>query len=443
MDNAQFQQLLAALQQGLQPLQPPPQAPVAFAKSPGQANPDQPIDYSTTAGQKQWQEATAPLSIKFKVEDKQVNQFNEILMERAEKQGWATGNSSILTINVDGNDYNLIREYGRIPMETLRNTVTGYVNNQTRQSQNDYQMFHCIMNSLTEEGRLKILTEQDKYHIGAANDRTPSGPLLFKLLMQKAIIDTRATSSLLRENLSSLDTYMATIKSNIEEFNEYVKQNYEGLLARGERCDDIMINLFKGYMAASDSEFVRYIKTKKDAYDDGGDLTSDALMTLALNKYEMLKKQDAWNAKSIEQEQIVALSAELQKIKDANLKLAKSIKDKKSSKGKKDDKGGSGKSGGFKKGKRAIDKYAWKKEPPKEGQPKTKEVKGRTYHWCEEHMAWVAHLPEKCEVKLERERQEHEKKDNQKKDTKRGALAHAMRAVLTDIEEEDEDALSE
>jgi hypothetical protein len=58
-------------------------------------------------------------------------------------------------------------------------------------------------------------------------------------------------------------------------------------------------------------------------------------------------------------------------------------------------------------------------------------------------MAWVAHLLEKCEVKLEHERQEHEKKDNQKKDTKCGALAHAMRAVLTDIEEEDEDALSE
>jgi hypothetical protein len=81
MDNtAQFQQLLAALQQGLQPLQPAPQAPVTFAKSPGQANLDQLIDYSTTARQKQWQEVTAPLLIKFKVEDKQVNQFNEILM---------------------------------------------------------------------------------------------------------------------------------------------------------------------------------------------------------------------------------------------------------------------------------------------------------------------------------------------------------------------------
>ncbi len=63
LDNTQFQQLLAALQQGLQPLQPAPQAPIAFAKSPGQANLGQLIDYSTTARQKQWQEATAPLPL--------------------------------------------------------------------------------------------------------------------------------------------------------------------------------------------------------------------------------------------------------------------------------------------------------------------------------------------------------------------------------------------
>jgi hypothetical protein len=79
------------------------------------------------------------------------------------------------------------------------------------------------MNSLTKEGHLKILTEQDKYHIGAANNHTPSGPPVVKLLMQKATIDTRATLSLLHKNLSSLDTYMVTIKSNIKEFNEYIR----------------------------------------------------------------------------------------------------------------------------------------------------------------------------------------------------------------------------
>ncbi len=223
-----------------------------------------------------------------------------------------------------------------------------------------------------------------------------------------------------------------------------VKQNYEGLLACSQRCDDIMINLFKGYMAASDSEFIQYIKTKKDAHDDGKDLTSDALMTLACSQ----QVWDAQQAGCLECQVNLTRTdccsiAELQKIKDTNLKLTKSIKDKKFSKGKKDEKGGSGKSGEFKKGKWAIDKYAWKREPPKEGQPKIKEVKGHTYHWCEEHMALVTHLPEKCKVKPECKKQEHEKKDNQKKDMKHGALAHAMRAVLTDIEEEDKDALSE
>jgi hypothetical protein len=47
---------------------------------------------------------------------------------------------------------------------------------------------------------------------------------------------------------------MAKIQSNIEEFNKYVKVNWEGLKARGERCDDLMINLFKGYQAASDRD---------------------------------------------------------------------------------------------------------------------------------------------------------------------------------------------
>jgi hypothetical protein len=53
-------------------------------------------------------------------------------------------------------------------------------------------------------------------------------------------------------------------------------------------------------------------------------------MTLALRKYERLLKQDMWNAKSQEQEQIMALTTELSKIKDANLQLARSLSKKQS-----------------------------------------------------------------------------------------------------------------
>ena len=90
-----------------------------------------------------------------------------------------------------------------------------YLNNEERRAQNDAQMYHCIKNLLTCEAESKILAERESYHI----NNVPSGPLLFKLLMQKAIIDTWATASLMRENLLNLDSYITTVKSDIEEFN--------------------------------------------------------------------------------------------------------------------------------------------------------------------------------------------------------------------------------
>ena len=62
---------------------------------------------------------------------------------------------------------------------------------------------------------------------------------------------------------------MSTVNSNIEIFDQYVKVNVDGLKSRGERIDDIMINLFKAYQVASNRKFVRYIKTKINQYDDG------------------------------------------------------------------------------------------------------------------------------------------------------------------------------
>ena len=117
--------------------------------------------------------------------------------------------------------------------------------------------------------------------------------------MQKAIIDTWATSSLMREKLSNLDSYITTMKSDIEEFNRYVKLNYQGLQARGEQYDNIMIYLFKAYLVASDREFVSYIKLKKMEHKEARNrLLPEELMTLALNKYTILHKQNLWNTKS-------------------------------------------------------------------------------------------------------------------------------------------------
>ena len=94
------------------------------------------------------------------------------------------------------------------------------------------------------------------------------GELLFKFLIQNSVIGTISTASHLRENLTNLKTCITTVKYNIGTFNQHVKVNMEDFKSRGERTDDLMTNLFKKYHVASDTEFVRYIKTKKYRYDD-------------------------------------------------------------------------------------------------------------------------------------------------------------------------------
>ena len=67
-------------------------------------------------------------------------------------------------------------------------------------------------------------------------------------------------------------------------------------------------------------------------------LQPEELMTLALNKYSILHKQNMWNIKSPEEEKVIALTGKVQKLTDVNLKLSKYLEDKKSKKGTSKDK---------------------------------------------------------------------------------------------------------
>jgi hypothetical protein len=45
-------------------------------------------------------------------------------------------------------------------------------------------------------------------------------------------------------------------------------------------------------------------------------------------------------------------------------------------------------------------KYAWKRIPPKDGDPVTKKVHvngiSKTYYWCPYHLQWTVHSPQEC-----------------------------------------------
>ena len=61
------------------------------------------------------------------------------------------------------------------------------------------------------------MSETHKYTVKG----TPMSELLFKLLMQNMVIETRATYFYLRENLTNLETHITTVNTNIQTFNQH------------------------------------------------------------------------------------------------------------------------------------------------------------------------------------------------------------------------------
>ena len=254
-------------------------------------------------------------------------------------------------------------------MDDIRAHAATWVNVDGRESQNNQMLLKLTTESITSRVRQKIGNNESAYTVSGIR----VGTMIFKLIMNKTIIDTRATAAAFRRDLSNLDIFMATCNSNIELFNDHVSTAVDGLKARDERVDDLMTHLFKGYKIASDIKFVAYIELQETQYMQGSDLTTDLLMTQALNDYNTKIISNTWGAPSDEQRQIVALSAELKTIKDDNIELSRSVlnklKDKKRKSQQQDE--------------------PWR--TIRGTGPDTMVKNGTTVHWCTYHKRWNLH----------------------------------------------------
>ena len=98
---------------GGNPPPPPPAnvpANVPFALSPAQAVATAYIDYSSRTGMMLFNQATAPLSIEFDVEEGGVQTFIDLLRDRADMAGWSHGQDPITMVN----GVDLLAQFGTI-----------------------------------------------------------------------------------------------------------------------------------------------------------------------------------------------------------------------------------------------------------------------------------------------------------------------------------------
>lgn len=407
------------------------QVQVAFALTPGQATKNNVLNYATSEGIKQYKSATRSLYTsdddKFDCDAAGLRDFLQLLEARATSYAWDV---AVLDIALDPTNLlsserlSLLTRHGELTMEQVKAHCAAYIDTPTRAAQDSMQVYECLMQSLSKIGREKITVWKEQYYIG----EKPSGALFLKTIIRESHSDTKAQAAHIRHQLSSLDTYMASVGSDIDKFNIKVRTLIQELKARGETSNDLLINLFKGYKAAADSKFVEYIEKREDEYEDGEEMNPEILMTRAANKYKTLLLKDKWMAPSAHEEKVLALEA---KIKVLSAKRAKAAPSK-------DGGNSKGKVGNKKKqeGRRDKEKPAWMFQEPVD-KNEVKIVDGKKYYWCPNHKCWTRHKPSECKGKGFVPSKGNNKKDVKKIESKRELkLAKAAESLFAEDDEE-------
>jgi len=293
-----------------------------FALYPAQAFPG-PLNLAKGPQRKVFEGGSAALSTElFHCEPDGLFGFLKNLEDRAIEYGWSEDVLGILSIpqdvgNPDTEYTNLLTHYGEIPLERIAQHDATYIGGNNRPSQDSVMLYKCLMSSISAQGKTKINIWSSQYRVNGHL----SGNCLLKVIIRESYLDTNASSTFIREKLASCPTIMQTCGSDITKFNQHVVLLLESLTARGETTHDLLMNLFKGYAAASDKEFVQYMARKRERNDEGEIIPWQSLMKLADEKYKQLKQDGRWCAPTAEEEKLLALEAQIKTLKQRAAKI--------------------------------------------------------------------------------------------------------------------------
>ena len=393
-----------------------PLAAIPFALVPAQATQGV-IDYRRAEGVKTFQNATRSVyhdsSESFNCDQDGLWDFMQLVEQRCNMMGIKT------IFQVPHRDtpfaepvaLDFLSNHGRITRQETQVHAASYVATMTRDAQDSTMLYHMLWNSLSAAGRTKVGVKSDQFTIG----QLPAGVPFLKVIIEDSGVETHATVSNIRNQLAALDEYMVSVDSDVKKFNIQVKTLIRGLRNHGQMSTDLLIHLFKGYKAAKDDEFNRFIKHKEELYEEGDDMDAESLMEKAEGKYKILLNRGEWKASPQSDKRILALEAKIRNLEKTGNSTTKSPgKDKKENP----------KAPPKANKKREI--ADWMKATPKSGEEnKPKKVDGKEYWWCTALQRWCQHKPVDCRAL----KQNKEKKFTGKKDQKKLKFAKALEAI--------------
>jgi hypothetical protein len=211
--------------------------PVVFADTPQMLGVDDLINYSTKRGQLIYDHRCAALDDKaltngFNMIPNETIVFVEALQCHADSMGWTKGTKQITTFtNCDGKSIGIIKNYGQIDEATLKIACeqfckVGEADSQTHAKQNNTMMSNRLLNLLSMEAKVRLLTYCKDYTF----DGVEYAPLMYKVIMRLVTIDLIATAQTLWDNLQNLGVFAARVSGNIDKINSEFDQNYSQIV---------------------------------------------------------------------------------------------------------------------------------------------------------------------------------------------------------------------
>ena len=125
-------------------------------------------------------------------------------------------------------------------------------------------MYHYIMNSSSKEDIKKISIWKESYTFNSCR----SSNALFKVLVCESRLDTKTTTTYIRQCLVNLLSYMHKLGNNILKFNTYVKGLIQSLNKHGKTTYNLLVNVSNGYLVYKDKAFQKYISVVIERDED-------------------------------------------------------------------------------------------------------------------------------------------------------------------------------
>jgi hypothetical protein len=143
----------------------------------------------------------------------------------------------------------------------------GEANAKSCTKQNNTMMAICLASSHMAKAQPRLSTYHDEYTFNGVE----YAPLLCKIIMRLATIDSVATTQTLQENRQNLGVFTATVSGDINKIHGEFDRNHSQLLASGATIDGPIGILFNAYSVVPCHNFKEYIPLWEAHWNDPQD----------------------------------------------------------------------------------------------------------------------------------------------------------------------------